>query len=86
MSYIIIKEDCIDCRLCVPECPDQGISRNEETGEYLVDKNSCTECIELKHSQCADICPVDCIVIDKNNPETKEELLEKLNKNKAKRI
>ena len=85
MSYLILKEECIDCRLCIPECPDKGISRNEVTAEYTIDKDSCTECIELQYSQCADICPVDCIIIDKNNLETKEQLILKLNKNKEKR-
>jgi formate hydrogenlyase subunit 6/NADH:ubiquinone oxidoreductase subunit I len=25
-------------------------------------------------SQCVDVCPVDCIILDPNHPETKEEL------------
>ena len=86
MTYKIITEECIDCRLCIPECPDGGISRNEETGLYYIDKTACTECIEIGFSQCANICPVDCIIIDKEYTETKESLLQKLENNKLKRV
>lgn len=82
MTYMILTEECIDCRLCIPECPDGGITRDEETGKYSIDKNSCTECIEVGYSQCANVCPVDCIVIDSNHPETRETLLQKVEKNK----
>lgn len=85
MTYMIVIKECIDCHLCIPECPDGGISRDEKTKEYTIDKNSCTECIEIGYSQCANICPVDCIMIDKNYPETKESLLIKVNNNKLKR-
>jgi NAD-dependent dihydropyrimidine dehydrogenase PreA subunit len=35
MSFIIDNEQCIDCRLCIAECPDGGISisfNEEEIG------------------------------------------------------
>lgn len=85
MTYKIITSECIDCHLCIPECPDGGISREEEIKQYSIDKNSCTECIEIGYSQCANICPVDCIVIDMSYPENKEMLLNKLEQNKLKR-
>lgn len=85
MTYMVLTRECIDCHLCIPECPDGGISRNEETKEYSIDKNSCTECIEIGYSQCANVCPVDCIVIDLNHPETRESRLMKLEKNKINR-
>lgn len=85
MTYKIITEECIDCHLCIPTCPDGGISRDELTEKYTIDKNSCTECIEIGYSQCANICPVDCIVIDEDYPETKESLLKKVEINKLKK-
>lgn len=86
MSYIIDKEMCIDCRLCVPECPDGGISITEfldKPYEYEIDGDKCTECIEHnKKSKCLDVCPVDCIVIGK--VETDEVLWKRVEQNRIK--
>jgi ferredoxin len=39
------------------------------------------ECVgHYNEPQCQIVCPVDCIEIDKKNPETKIDLLEKYNK------
>ena len=48
MTFIIDNELCIDCRLCINECPDKGISyqQTEETVIYGIEQNKCTECIE----------------------------------------
>ncbi len=89
MSFSIDNEQCIDCRLCINECPDGGVSvKFGEEGEcgnsgvYTIDKNKCTECIEFnKVSKCADICPVDCIIL--TNPEEDNILWEKHSKNKS---
>ena len=66
MSYIVNNEECIDCRLCIPECPDEGISvdfgnrgSNNNLGIYKIDPLKCTECIEFnRKSKCAYVCPV----------------------------
>lgn len=85
MAMKIIKEDCIDCSLCIPECPDGGISIlqiNERQYEHVIDSYKCTECIEFnKKSKCLNVCPVDSI----NNEGVKEEdhiLWEKVKRNK----
>ena len=34
-------------------------------------------CIRCKHTDCVEVCPVDCIPQDPNHVETQEELMEK---------
>lgn len=73
---LIITDDCINCDLCEPECPNDAISQGEEYFE--IEPNKCTECVgHFAKSQCVEICPVKCILIDKNNLETHEDLLNK---------
>ena len=73
---LIITEDCINCDVCEPECPNSAISQGEEI--YEIDPNLCTECVgHYDEPQCVQVCPVDCIPLDPNNVESKEELMEK---------
>jgi len=45
---------------------------------YYIVPDKCTECEGFHDEpQCAAVCPVDCCVDDENNPNTKEENLEK---------
>ena len=45
---------------------------------YVIDPNSCTECVgHLDEPQCQQVCPVDCIPLDPERPETHEKLMEK---------
>lgn len=89
MSFLVDNEQCIDCRLCIPECPDGGISVDfgehgpyTNLGKYTIDENKCTECIEYnRESKCAAICPVDAIELKK--PEADEVLWKKWNQNKS---
>jgi len=89
LAYIIDNEQCIDCRLCIPECPDGGISvvfgadgEYSNSGIYTIDSNKCSECIEFnKKSKCAAMCPVDCIEL--KNPEIDSVLWQKFNNNKS---
>ncbi len=46
-----ITEDCIECGVCLPECPEGAIS---EGAPYIIDPVLCTEC-----GGCAEVCPVD---------------------------
>ena len=40
---LIITDDCINCDVCEPECPNGAISQGEEI--YVIDPNLCTECV-----------------------------------------
>lgn len=71
-----ITDECINCDVCEPECPNDAIYQGEMF--YEIDSNRCTECAgHFDTSQCVEVCPVDCIFVDAEKPETKEQLLEK---------
>ncbi|WP_283788695.1 YfhL family 4Fe-4S dicluster ferredoxin [Bermanella sp. WJH001] len=73
---LIITDDCINCDVCEPECPNEAISEGEEI--YVIDPKKCTECVgHYDEPQCQLVCPVDCIPLDPDNEETQEELMEK---------
>jgi ferredoxin len=62
--------------VCEPECPNDAISAGEEI--YVIDAALCTECVgHHEVSQCVEVCPVDCIVLNPEIAETKEQLYEK---------
>ncbi|MEO6352190.1 MAG: YfhL family 4Fe-4S dicluster ferredoxin [Oxalobacteraceae bacterium] len=76
---LTINGDCINCAVCEPECPNSAISEGD--GIYLIDPDRCTECVgHYPESQCIDVCPVDCIVVDPNRVESAEQLQEKFNR------
>ena len=71
-----ITEECINCDVCEPECPNQAISAGEEY--YVIDPARCTECIgHFDTPQCVEVCPVECIPKDENHEESEEQLWEK---------
>lgn len=71
-----ITDECINCDICEPECPNQAISMGEVI--YEIDPNRCTECVgHFDEPQCVEVCPVECIPKDEKHPETKEQLMEK---------
>jgi ferredoxin len=73
---MIITDECINCDVCEPECPNEAIHQGEEI--YEIDPNRCTECVGFfDEPQCVDVCPVDCIVPDPEHEETYEQLLAK---------
>ncbi|CAK0768022.1 putative 4Fe-4S cluster-containing protein YfhL [Gammaproteobacteria bacterium] len=73
---LFITDECINCDVCEPECPNGAISQGDET--YQIDPNLCTECVgHFDQSQCVEVCPVDCITKDPNHPETQKELMNK---------
>ncbi|MDA8391010.1 MAG: YfhL family 4Fe-4S dicluster ferredoxin [Gammaproteobacteria bacterium] len=73
---LMITEDCINCDVCEPECPNGAISPGTDT--YRIDPNLCTECVgHYDNPQCVDVCPVDCIPKNPDRVETKESLYEK---------
>jgi len=73
---LLITDECINCDVCEPECPNDAISPGDEI--YEIDPNLCTECVgHFETSQCVEVCPVDCIPLDPAHVENKEELMEK---------
>jgi ferredoxin len=76
---LIITDQCINCDVCEPECPNDAIS--EGALYYDIDPNKCTECVgHFDTPQCQEVCPVECIILDANHIETKEALLAKYHK------
>lgn len=73
---LIITDDCINCDVCEPECPNNAISQGIEI--YVIDPDLCTECVgHYDEPQCQQVCPVDCIPLDLNHVESHTQLLEK---------
>lgn len=70
-----ITDECINCDVCEPECPNDAIYMGKAI--YEIDPNRCTECVgHFAEPQCRQVCPVDCIPLSVY--ESKEELLKKL--------
>ena len=72
----MITDDCINCDVWEPECPNDAIYQGEEI--YEIDPQKCTECVgHFDQPQCQEVCPVDCIPLNPEFQETKLELLKK---------
>jgi ferredoxin len=66
---LMITEECINCDVCEPECPNE------------INPDLCTECVgHFGESQCVVVCPVDCIPLNPDIVETQDELMEKYKK------
>ena len=71
-----ITDECINCDVCEPECPNEAITQGIEI--YEINPNLCTECVgHFETQQCVDICPIDCILKDPEHPESEQDLLNK---------
>jgi ferredoxin len=71
---LIITDECINCDVCEPECPNDAISMGDEI--YEIDPKLCTECVgHFDEPQCVEVCPVDCIPKDDNNVESQDQLM-----------
>ena len=80
-----ITDQCINCDVCEPECPNQAISMGPEF--YVIDARRCTECVgHFEAPQCREVCPVDCIPLDLEHVETREALLEKYRRLEAEKV
>ena len=77
---LMITDECINCDVCEPECPNDAISMGPEI--YVIDPKKCTECVgHFDEPQCAAVCPVDnCCISDPAYPESTEVLLERARK------
>ncbi len=71
-----ITDECINCDVCEPECPNQAISMGAEI--YEIDPARCTECVgHFNEPQCVQVCPVSCIPVNPAFVETPEALMAK---------
>jgi len=70
---LYITDECINCDVCEPECPNLAIFMGPEI--YQIDPRLCTECVgHFETPQCVEVCPVECIPPDPDHPETPEQL------------
>jgi ferredoxin len=68
-----ITDQCINCDVCEPECPNGAISMGAEI--YVIDPRKCTECVgHFEQPQCREVCPVDCIPLDPEHVESADDL------------
>ena len=71
-----ITDECINCDVCEPECPNQAIYMGVEI--YEIDPQRCTECVgHFDEPQCVQVCPVSCIPVNPGHVESREQLLVK---------
>lgn len=71
---LMITDECINCDVCEPECPNHAIYQGLHI--YEINPELCTECIgHFDVHQCQEVCPVDCIPINPQFIESKEALL-----------
>ena len=72
----LITDECINCGVCEPECPNGAISEGEDF--YEIDAELCTECVGFHGEEaCQEVCPVDCCIPNEDHKETEGELLDK---------
>jgi ferredoxin len=70
---LLITDDCINCDVCEPACPNSAIAQGQDI--YEIEPQRCTECVgHFEVPQCVDVCPVSCIMVDPQRPETKDQL------------
>lgn len=73
---LLITDECINCDVCEPECPNDAIYMGESI--YEIAPGKCTECVgHHNEPQCQVVCPVECIVF---NPEWREDRDQLMNK------
>jgi ferredoxin len=82
---LMITDECINCDVCEPECPNSAISMGPDI--YVIEPDKCTECVgHFDEPQCRQVCPVECIPLNPERVESRADLLLKyrhLTANKA---
>ena len=73
---LMITDECINCDVCEPECPNGAIAQGAEI--YEINPDKCTECVgHFDTPQCIEVCPVDCIIPNPERGEDKDQLKKK---------
>lgn len=71
-----ITDVCINCDMCLPECPNEAIFEGQKV--YEIDVARCTECVGFyEYQTCMAVCPIDCIEVHPEHIESKAVLEEK---------
>ncbi|MDO4724227.1 MAG: YfhL family 4Fe-4S dicluster ferredoxin [Comamonadaceae bacterium] len=79
---LMITDECINCDVCEPECPNDAISMGQDY--YVIDPLRCTECVgHFDTPQCVEICPVACIPVNPQHIESRESLWQKFERLRA---
>ncbi len=70
---LMITDQCINCDVCEPECPNGAIYQGIDF--YEINPAKCTQCVgHFDTPQCREVCPVDCIPLNPEFAETQEQL------------
>lgn len=70
---LLITDQCINCDVCEPECPNDAITQGAEI--YEIHPAKCTECVgHFDTPQCVEVCPVDCIEVNPEFVESRDQL------------
>lgn len=73
---LFITDECINCDVCEPVCPNEAIFQGDEI--YQINPDLCTECVgHFDAPQCQQVCPISCIPLDPDRQETQEQLMDK---------
>ncbi|ENV46672.1 hypothetical protein P255_00820 [Acinetobacter brisouii CIP 110357] len=73
---LLITNECINCDMCLPECPNTAISEGKKV--YEIDPERCTECVGFYEAPtCMAVCPINCIEPDPAHIEDQTELMQK---------
>jgi ferredoxin len=71
-----ITDVCVNCDVCEPVCPNKAISLGEII--YGIAPSHCTECVgHYDAPQCVEVCPVECIIVDAERTESRDQLMAK---------
>ena len=70
---LYITDQCVNCDVCEPVCPNRAISQGPQV--YEIAPALCTECIG-HHDEplCVQVCPVECIFVDPQHVESRATL------------
>ena len=69
---LTITDECINCDVCEPECPNDAIFQGPDI--YEINPGRCTECVgHFDTPQCQQVCPVECIILHPQFVETDDE-------------
>ena len=71
-----ITQQCINCDMCLPECPNDAIFEGAKV--YEIEATRCTECVGFyEQPTCMAVCQIDCIEPHPEHSETQEQLMQK---------